>query len=126
VSFFQGATTFGSIYTVLPSFVTLLTASPLAVGLMAAIQGVGDIVPQLFTAYWVEPKPRKKSILVSVVLIRFIAGVLAWLTWQLGASRPELVLTVLPTFFTLFSLASGVGAVVYADIFDRCRWRVRR
>lgn len=118
--FFQAAAAFGSIYTVLPSFVALLTPSTLAVGLMAAIQDAGEIVPQLLTAYRVEPMERKKPILVGVVAIRFVSWVLlAWLTWQLGASRPELVLAVLITFFTLFSLAGGVGTVVYADVFAK-------
>jgi len=125
--FFQAAAAFGSIYTVLPSFVALLTASPLAVGLMAAIQDAGEILPQLFTAYWVEPKPRKKPILVGVVFIRLISWVLlAWLTFQLGASRPEIVLAVLLTFFSLFSIAGGVGAVVYADIFAKAIPAARR
>ena len=125
--FFQAAAAFGSIYTVLPSFVALLTASPLAVGLMAAIQDAGEIVPQLFTAYWVEPRPRKKPILVGVVLIRLISWMLlAWLTFQLGASRPEIVLAVLLIFFSLFSIAGGVGAVVYADIFAKAIPAARR
>lgn len=118
--FFQAAAAFGSIYTVLPSFVALLTPSTVAVGLMAAIQDAGDIVPQLFTAYLVEDKPRKKPILLGVITIRFLSWtLLAWLTFQLGASRPELVLAVLLTLFTLFSLAGGVGTVVYADVFAK-------
>jgi hypothetical protein len=100
--FLQAAAAFGSIYTVLPSFVGLLTPSTLAVGLMAAIQDVGEIVSQLFTAYRVEPIERKKPILVGVAAIRFVSWVLlAWLTWQLGTSRPDLVLAVLITFFAL-------------------------
>lgn len=125
--FFQAAAAFGSIYTVLPSFVALLTPSTLAVGMMAAVQDAGEIVPQLFTAYWVEPRPRKKPFLVGVVAIRFISWVLlAWLTFQLGASRPELVLAVLLTLFSLFSLAGGVGTVVYADVFAKAIPAARR
>ncbi|MCI0643402.1 MAG: hypothetical protein L0346_00765, partial [Chloroflexi bacterium] len=58
--FFQMSAAFGSIHTVLPAFITLLTPSTIAVGLMAAIQDFGEIVPQLFTAYLIEGKPRKK------------------------------------------------------------------
>jgi len=118
--FFQMSAAFGNVNTVLPAFVALLTPSTLAVGLMAAVQGIGDIVPQFFTAYLIEGKERKKPILLGVITIRFIAwALLAWLTFRIGDSRPEIVLAVLLTFFTLFSLAGGVGTVVYADIFAR-------
>ena len=118
--FFQMSAAFGSIHTVLPAFVTLLTPSTVAVGLMAAIQGVGEIVPQLFTAYLVEDKPRKKPYLLAVITVRWLAwGLLAWLTYRYALTRPGLVLAVLVGLFGLFSIAGGVGAVVYADIFAR-------
>lgn len=118
--FFQMSAAFGSIHTVLPAFVTLLTPSTIAVGLMAAIQGVGEIIPQLFTAYHLEDKPRKKNYLLGVITIRWISwGVLAWLTWQYGLTRPGLVLIVLIALFGLFSVGGGMGTVIYADIFSR-------
>lgn len=118
--FFQMSTAFGSIHTVLPAFVTLLTPSTIAVGLMAAIQGFGEIIPQLFTAYLIEDKPRKKPYLLAVITVRWLSwGFLAWLTYRYGLTRPGLVLTVLIALFGLFSLAGGMGTVVYADIFAR-------
>lgn len=125
--FFQMSAAFGSIHTVLPAFVTLLTPSTVAVGLMAAIQGVGEIVPQLFTAYLVEDKPRKKPYLLAVITIRWLAwALLAWLTYRYGLTSPGLVLAVLIILFGLFSIAGGVGAVVYADIFARAIPAARR
>jgi MFS family permease len=118
--FFQMSTAFGSIHTVLPAFVTLLTTSTMAVGLMAAIQEIGEIVPQLFTAYLLEDKPRKKGYLLGVITLRWLSwGLLAWLTYQYGLTRPGLVLIVLIALFGLFSVAGGMGAVLYADIFAR-------
>jgi len=118
--FFQMSAAFGSIHTVLPAFVTLLTTSTLAIGLMAAIQGFGEIVPQLFTAYLIEGKPRTKKYLLGIITVRWVSwGLLAWLTYRYGLTRPELVLTVLIVLFGLFSLAGGMGTVVYADIFAR-------
>ncbi len=72
--FFQMSAAFGSIHTVLPAFVTLLTPSTIAVGLMAAIQGFGEIVPQLFTATLIEGKLRTKNDLLGVITVR-------WLSW---------------------------------------------
>ncbi|GAB4426829.1 MAG: hypothetical protein Kow0031_06680 [Anaerolineae bacterium] len=118
--FFQMSAAFGSIHTVLPAFVTLLTPSTLAVGLMAAIQDFGEIIPQLFTAYLIEDKPRKKKYLLAVITVRWLSwGLLAWLTFQYGLSNPLLVLAVLIALFGLFNLAGGMGTVIYADIFAR-------
>jgi MFS family permease len=118
--FYQMSTAFGSIHTVLPAFVTLLTPSTIAVGLMAAIQEVGEIVPQLFTAYLIEDKPRKKPYLLGIITLRWLSwGLIAWLTYQYGLTQPGLVLIVLISLFGLFSVAGGMGAVIYADIFAR-------
>ncbi len=119
-TFFQMSSAFGSIHTVLPAFVTLLTPSTLAVGLMAAIQEVGEIVPQLFTAYLIEDKPRKKNYLLGIITLRWLSwGLLAWLTYQYGLSQPGLVLVALVSLFGLFSVAGGMGSVIFADIFAR-------
>ncbi len=119
--FFQMSAAFASIHTVLPAFLALLISNATtAVGLMAAVQGVGEVVPQLFTAYLIEDKPRKKPYLLIVIIIRFVSwGILAWLTFRYGLSNPTLILTVLLLLFGLFSLAGGAGTVLYADIFGR-------
>lgn len=118
--FFQASAAFGSIHTVLPSFVAILTSSTVAVGLMAAVQGVGEVVPQMFTAYLVEDRPRKKPYLLWIITIRWVSWVvLAYLTLTYAETRPELVLAVLIALFGLFSLAGGVGTVVYADVFSK-------
>jgi len=118
--FFQMSAAFGDIHTVLPAFVALLTPSTIAVGLMAAIQGIGQIIPQFFTAYLLEDKPRKKNYLLGVITVRWISwGLLAFLTYRYGLTRPGLVLIVLIALFGLFSIAGGMGTVIYADIFAR-------
>ncbi len=118
--FFQMSAAFGSIHTVLPAFVTLLTSSTAAVGLMAAVQGVGGIIPQIFTAYIFEDIPRKKIYLLGAVVIRALSWFfLAWLTYAYGLTHPTLILVVLISLFGVFSLAGGVGTIAYADIFGR-------
>jgi MFS family permease len=118
--FFQASAAFGSIHTVLPSFVALLTSSTIAVGLMASIQGVGEVVPQMFTAYLIEDRPRKKSYLLAIITIRWVSwAILAFLTLSFGITRPNLVLAVLIGLFGLFSMAGGMGTVIYADIFSK-------
>lgn len=125
--FFQMHAALVSIHTVLPSFLALLTPSTLAVGSMAAIQGVGQVVPQLVTAYAIEDRPRRKPILLGVITFRWLSwGLIAYLTWRLGADRPGLVLAVFLVLFTLFSFAGGVGTVVYADVFAKAIPTMRR
>ncbi len=118
--FFQASTAFGSIHTILPAFVATLTDSTVAVGLMAAVQGIGEVLPQMFTAYLVEDKPRKKPYLLWIITIRWVSwAVLAYLTVTYAQTQPELVLSVLILLFGLFSMAGGMGTVVYADVFSK-------
>ena len=125
--FFQAAAAFGSIHTVLPAFVALLTPSTVAVGLMAAVEGVGEILPQMFTAYLIEDRPRKKPYLLAIITVRWVSwALLAFLTYQYASTRPELVLGVLIALFALFSVAGGMGTVVYADVFSKAIQARRR
>jgi MFS family permease len=125
--FFQAAAAFGSIHTVLPAFVALLTSSTVAVGLMAAVEGVGEIVPQMFTAYLIEDRPRKKPYLLAIITVRWVSwALLAFLTYHFARSHPELVLAVLIALFALFSVAGGMGTVVYADVFSKAIQARRR
>lgn len=118
--FFRASAAFVDTNTVLPAFVSALTGSEVAVGLMAAFIGLGQVVPELFAAYWVEGKPRKKPVLLGVITVRWISWVvLAWLTYRYGLTRPDVVVAAFLSLVLVFSLAGGVGTVVYADIFAR-------
>lgn len=118
--FLQIAAALGSIHTVLPSFVALLTPSRFAVGLMATVEGIGGVVPQLVTAYVIEDRPRKKPILLAIITLRWVSwSLLAGLTLVFGVSHPGVVLGALLVLFSVFSIAGGVGTVVYADVFSK-------
>jgi len=118
--FLQASAAFVGTYTVLPAFVSSLTPSTTVVGLVAVIISLGGILPEFFTAYLVEGRPRMKIYLLGVITVRWISWLaLAWLTFQYGVSQPGLVLGAFFTLLTLFSLAGGMGTVVYADIFAR-------
>ncbi len=118
--FFQASAAFSSIHTVLPSLVAMLTPAAAAVGLMATLQNVGQFIPQLYTAYLIDGKERKKSLLVAIIATRFLSlALLAWLTYQYGLTQPGLVLVAIIVLFGMFSFIGGMGTVVYADIFAR-------
>ena len=118
--FFQASAAFSSIHTVLPSLVAMLTPAAAAVGLMATLQNVGQFIPQLYTAFLIDGRARKKPWLVAIITIRFLSlALLAWLTYQYGLTQPGLVLVALIALFGLFSFIGGMGTVVYSDIFAR-------
>ncbi len=118
--FFRASAAFVDTNTVLPAFISSLTGSEVAVGVMAAFIGLGQVLPELFAAYLVEGKPRKKPYLLGVITVRWISWVaLAWLTYRYALSRPDVVLLAFLALVLMFSLAGGVGTVVYADIFAR-------
>ncbi len=118
--FFQASAALSSIHTVLPSLVASLTPAASAVGLMATLQSIGQVIPQLYTAYIVDGMKRRKPLLLGIITFRFLSfALLAWLVYEYGLTNPTLVLVALLTLFGIFSLLGGMGSVVYADIFAR-------
>lgn len=118
--FFQLSEAFSNINTVLPAFIATLTASTVIIGLMVVAQQIGEVVPQLFTAYHVEARRHEKPILMWIITMRWVSwGLLALVTALFALDKPDLVLILLVTLFASFSLAGGVGSVVYADVFAK-------
>ncbi len=118
--FFQASAALSSIHTVLPSLVAALTPAASAVGLMATLQSIGQVIPQLYTAYIVDGMKRRKPLLLGIITFRFLSfGLLAWMVYAYGLSNPTLVLIALLSLFGAFSFVGGMGSVVYADIFAR-------
>lgn len=118
--FFQASAALSSIHTVLPSLVAALTPAASAVGLMATLQSIGRVIPQLYTAYVVDGLKRRKPLLLGIIFFRFLSfGLLAWMVYTYGLSNPVLVLIALLSLFGAFSFLGGMGSVVYADIFSR-------
>ena len=118
--FFQLFEAFSNINTVLPSFIATLTASTVAIGVLVVAQQLGQIVPQLFTAHFVEARRYEKPILMWIITLRYVSwALIAVVTALFALDRPELVLFLLVALFASFSMAGGVGAVVYADVFAK-------
>ncbi|MGD8794733.1 MAG: MFS transporter, partial [Anaerolineae bacterium] len=65
--------------------------------------------------------------LLAIITVRWVSwALLAFLTYQYASTRPELVLAVLIGLFALFSVAGGMGTVVYADVFSKAIQARRR
>jgi MFS family permease len=103
--------------TILPLYVSHLTDSTLAIGLLAMIVSTGWLLPQLFTANWVQRLPVKKVVVVRVGLFAerlpvFLLILSAWL-----ATRSEtLALVTFFIFITWFIVGSGTIAVGWQDM----------
>jgi MFS family permease len=124
---FQASAALTSATSVLPAFIAMLTDSEVIAGLPTAIIFVGQVLPQLATARFIEPLAQKKRVLMTVVSLRAVSwGALAWLTYRFGATHPGLVLIALFTLLTLFSMAGGTGAVAYADVIAKIFPTTRR
>lgn len=106
--------------TVLPTFVSRLTDSASLIGLTAALQGGGFLLPQLVAANFMAGKSRKKRWMVVPAFIgRPLFWLLALVTLLLGASPPELLLLVFFVCTGAFYFLDGLVGVTWFDIVSR-------
>ena len=118
--FFQLSEAFSNINTVLPSFIATLTGSTIIIGVLVVAQRLGEVIPQMFTAHLVEGRRYEKPILMWIITMRWVSwAFIAAVTALFALDKPDLVLFLLVGLFAAFSMAGGVGAVVYADVFAK-------
>jgi MFS family permease len=113
--------------TIVPLFISKLTASPLAIGLAAVIAQGAWFLPQLFTANVVERLPRKKPVVVNLGL--FLERLPIWLlvVAALAATRsPALALAIFFIGYAWRGLGGGAVATAWQDLIARCFPVVRR
>ncbi|MCJ7659062.1 MAG: MFS transporter [Anaerolineales bacterium] len=103
--------------TILPLYVSHLTDSTLAIGLLAMIVSTGWLLPQLFTANWVQRLPVKKVIVVRVGLYaERLPVVLLILSAWLATRSQTLALVTFFIFLTWHVVGAGVIAVGWQDM----------
>ena len=92
-AFFWFGASFMSSATILPLFVSKLTTSPLAIGLLAVFAQASWFLPQLFTANLVERLARKKPVVVNLGLFmeRLPVWGLVLAASQFGVNNPPIV-----------------------------------
>lgn len=116
-TFFWFGSSFIATRTILPLYVSRLTDSRLALGLLSTIAAAGWLVPQLFTANWVQRLPRKKFGVVNVGLFteRLPILLLALTAWLL-ADSPTLALVAFFVCFAWHVVGAGAVAVSWQDL----------
>jgi MFS family permease len=118
---FWFAASFISAGTILPLFVSKLTDSPLAIGLVAVISQGAWFLPQLLTARWIEGLPRVKPVVVNLGF--FLERVPVWLlvlSPLLATRSPTWALVVLFAAYAWRGLGGGAVAPAWQDLIARC------
>jgi MFS family permease len=118
---FMFGISFISSTTIVPLFISKLTASPLPIGIAAVIAQSGWSLPQLFTANSVERLARKKPVVVNLGF--FAERLPLWLTLIAAANAvraPTLALVLLLVALAWFNLGSGIVATAWQDLVARC------
>ena len=107
--------------TVLPLFVSKLTPSPLAIGLVAIIAQGAWFLPQLFTANYTERLPRRKPVIVNLgFFLERLPMAFLLLAALLAVRAPTLALLLLFVGYAWFGLGSGAVAPAWHDLIARC------
>lgn len=106
--------------TVIAAFVAELTGSTVWVGGLSTVLTAAAVLPQLFVARWVEPRPAKMPFLLLAIYLRVASwGALAWLITSVGASQPELLAWALVGLLAIFYAGGGLGNIPYTDIIGK-------
>lgn len=116
-TFFWFGASFIASRTILPVYVSRLTDSQMALGLLSAIVSTGWLLPQLFTARWVQRLPRKKVVPVNLGLFTERLPVILMVPAALLAVRsPALALAAFLALYAWHTLGAGVVAVGWQDM----------
>jgi MFS family permease len=121
VAFFFLGASFIAATTILPLFISKLTSSTLAVGLVALLAQGGWYLPQLFTAHATERLPRMLPVMVNV---GFFAERLPLFLLVLAASMalqsPGLALVLTLLGYAWHVLGAGAIAPAWQELVGRC------
>jgi MFS family permease len=110
--FFWFAYSFIAPAVILPLYVSRLTDSKLAIGLIAVLGATGYFFPQLFTSNWVERMAVKKDLPVKLgFFTERVPMLLLPLSVLLAVPQPGLALGALMLLFGWHSFGAGIIAV---------------
>lgn len=120
-AFFWCGSSFIASATILPLYVSRLTDSRLAIGILSTISAMGWLVPQLFTANWVQRLPRKKVVPVNLGLFleRLPVILLAPTALLLATRAPTAALVVFLLLFAWHAFGAGALAVAWQDMIGK-------
>ena len=103
---------------ILPLYISHFTNNPLIIGLIPFLNTAGFLLPQLFTANFVERAPRKKYFPVNLgfFLERLPVFLLAPSAYFLANSQPILALVIFFLLYTWYCGGAGLIIVGWQDM----------
>lgn len=128
-SFFWLSSSFFASRTIAPLFLSYLTDNTLVFGVLATIAATGWLLPQLFTAGWVQRTPRKRDIAVRVgFFAERVPIVLLPLAAWMALKNPDLAIILFLLLIAWHIVGAGVIAVAWQDMIAKIipvSWRGR-
>lgn len=129
VTFFWLGSSFIATRTISPLFLSYLTDNTFVFSVLATILSTGWMLPQLFTANWVQQKPIKKYFPITIGFFTerlpiLLLPLAAWVAPQ----APSLAVTLFLIFIGWHVVGAGVVAVGWQDMIAKIfpvEWRGR-
>lgn len=127
VTFFWFGFSFISATTIVPLYISKLSASPLPLAIAAVIAQAGWFLPQLFTANFVERLPRKMPMIVRAgFLLERLPVWLLVVSALIAVARPTLALALFLFAYAWRQLGAGLVATSWQDLIARTFLTERR
>jgi MFS family permease len=103
--------------TVLPTFISNLTASKVLIGLSGAMSMAGWYLPQLVVANYLETVRRKRPLYAWAGVVRIIAiWTIAFSIPMLGSTWPGGFVILFFILYSIYVIAGGVAGIPFMDI----------
>ena len=102
--------------TVLPTLVSTLVPSRIAVGLISAIGNSGWYLPQLLAASYLQAKPFKRPLYIAGVVVRSVSMAALIPCVMLLGARPGVALVAFFVSYAIYSGAGGLTGPAFLDI----------
>jgi len=115
-TFFTVGLSFLEANTVLPTFVSTLTGSPILIGLVSSIRSMGYFLPQIFVAGYIEKMRRKKPFMMKVGLVMRLAALGIAFSAFLAKMSNFFALLVFYVSLVILSFSDGFGGLPWMDI----------
>ncbi|MGI6566798.1 MAG: MFS transporter [Firmicutes bacterium] len=115
--FFFTAMAFIAPATVIPTFAKELGASPWIIGLAPTLYNLGWMLPQLFSARYVQRLSRKKPYVLTMSgTQRLLYVVIAASIWLVPIDRAKLLLTAFLSCYLVSSIFDGIGTPAWMEL----------
>ena len=115
-TFFSLGSAFLESNTVLPTFVSTLTKSPLLIGAVSTVRSFGYLVPQIFVAAWIDRLAFKKPFMMKAGYVMRGAALAMALSALLAPKSAPFSLVLFFGSLVVLSFADGFGGLPWMDI----------